>query len=268
MSSTIMPKFIITKGRSFQCGCTNCIEKHTTFESFDELQAHLKPFNIIWFDCPAPNCNCKLPTIAGVITEHIKNNHKKISQSMGLDDKTKHKTAIYCSDCKKYSSFQHYHCYECNDSKYFKSREDRNDHLKSDHTKWWLEKPCKFGSKCKGYQNGECGFNHNNNSETFVSDVTKISSMICSLDKPWEQPTKGAKNARCQKEHCPFDHFWGHVRRNIRKSLAVKKKAQIEKDNDEAEEAEDGNSFCSHCTDNSDKPSKVALCDKHYAKKK
>jgi hypothetical protein len=256
MPSTIMPKFIKIKDNfSFQCGCTNCIENNLHFKSFDELQVHLKPFNIIWFDCPVPSCDYKLPTISAVISEHIKNNHKSISKSMGLDDNTKRKSAIFCNDCTKYSTFQHYHCYECESKQYFKSKEERDAHLKLEHTKWWLEKSCKFGSKCKGYQNGECGFNHNNNSETFVSDITEISPMICTHDKPWEQITKGAKNARCQKENCPFDHFWGHVRRNIRKSLAAKKKARVEKDDDD--------SFCDECNEDGDKPSKVILCDKH-----
>jgi len=239
-----MPKFITIKDLSFQCGCTNCIEENLTFESFDELQAHLKQFKIVWFECPISGCSCKLPTITDVITEHIKNNHKTISKSMGLDDKTKHKTAIYCRDCEKYSTFQHFHCYECESKKFFKSKLERDEHLKSEHTKWWLEKPCKHGVKCEGFQNGECGFNHNNNSETFVSDETNISPMICYLDKPWE------KNSRCKKDKCPFDHFWGHVRHIIKKNIASKKK--IMKDTD----------FCTDCTDDGDRLSKVVLCAK------
>jgi hypothetical protein len=74
--------------------------------------------------------------------------------------------------------------------------------------------------------------------------------MICTLDKPWKQSTESAKISRCQKENCPFDHFWGHVRRNIRKSLAAKNKIRHDDD-------------CSDCQEIGDKPSKLIKCDKH-----
>jgi len=229
MSTVIIPKFITIKDHFFLCGCTNCIEKNSKFESFNDLQAHLKLFKIVWFDCPAPDCNYNLPTICGEITEHIKNNHKKISKSMGLNDQTMRKTAIYCSNCEKYSTFQHFHCYECESNNFFKSKLERDEHLKSEHTKWWLEKACKNGVKCEGFQNGECGFNHNNNSETYILDETNIPSMICIHDKPWEQKIKGTKAARCHKDNCPFDHFWGHIRRIIKKRNSSKKNFDDEK---------------------------------------
>lgn len=165
------------------------------------------------FKCPVPGCEKTLAMLAGSITSHIKKNHPKISKSMHLVDG---RTAIYCRDCDRYATFLHYHCYECENApdatgvKFFRSREDRDTHLKADHQKWWLEYDCRHKKECHGYHSGACGFNHHEHSDRFIADGADVPSYVCKYDRPWD-------GIRCKRTHCSYDHFWGRVRALIKK---------------------------------------------------
>jgi hypothetical protein len=175
--------------------------------------------DIVHFTCPVPECNTELAMFASIITRHIKDNHPKISKSMNLGNG---RTAIYCQDCDRYATYLHYHCYECESApdnsgsvKFFRSKEDRDVHLKMEHTKWWLEYYCRHGTECRGYRSGMCGFNHDVGGERFVSDTTTIPSHVCKYDRPWD-------GVRCKRIRCSYDHFWGRVRALIKKQNTVR----------------------------------------------
>ena len=238
-----LPSFIKKVGttNSYTCECRECLKAPLApFADFDALENHLQDAcRIYWFKCPVSHCKCSLPTLSSLITTHIKEKHPKISTSMHLERPGN--TVIYCNDCDSYSTFLHFHCYECPESPYFRTKEARENHLKDDHSKWWLEYDCKHGETCNGYCSGACGFNHYKHSEKFIDNscIERPASM-CRYDRPWN-------NVRCRHEKCPFDHFWGRVRYLI----SLKSKARPTED-------------CRECIDsNPDKPSKVISCEKH-----
>ena len=165
------------------------------------------------FTCPVPSCGTELAMRAAVITDHIRKNHPKISRGMNL---VGGRTAIYCRDCDRYTTFLHYHCYECENApdssaiKFFRSKEERVDHLKADHFKWWLEHKCRYGKACHGCKSGACGFNHTEYPERFIAKGAELPASICRYDCPWD-------GVRCNRARCSFDHFWGRVRALIKK---------------------------------------------------
>ena len=131
------------------------------------------------------------------------------------------------------------HCYECFPQPTFHSHEERVEHLKTYHPKWWLEYSCNDNKECKGFHDGTCGFNHFNigiqdfnirtemvndskitktifepSKKFYIDNTTAVPDEICPNDRPWE-------NVRCSLTVCEKDHFWGRVRflkKNSRKA--------------------------------------------------
>jgi len=239
-----LPSFIKKVGTTNQytCECRECVKfPLAPFADFESVQNHLQDTSkIYWFKCPVPHCTHSLPTLSSTITTHIKEKHPKISGIMQLEHSGR--TAIYCNDCNSYTTFLHYHCYECRESPYFRSKEERDSHLKEDHSKWWLEHDCKYGEGCHGYHSGACGFNHDRHAVKFIDNSCTVRpSSMCRYDRPWDK-------VRCLREKCSFDHFWGRVRFLIK---LHKPKTSFEDD-------------CCECIDtNPDRPSKVISCEKH-----
>lgn len=173
-----------------------------------------------FFNCPVELCGMRIHENSRQIADHIRKSHPTITKKMGLD-KNLYKRVFICKPCDSYTSIVHHHCYECEHPelpgggkpRYFKTVEERNEHLKKDHNKWWLEYECTFGLECRG-KNGGCGFNHNHFDELFLTDTTNVPSCICRYDRPWA-------GQRCLRDKCSFSHFWGRVRYLI-KSRAVK----------------------------------------------
>jgi len=128
---------------------------------------------------------------------------------MGLID-NKTKLAFICKPCESFTTSTHHHCFECehpengSKSRYFKTAEERDEHLKREHAKWWFEYECKYGVECRGKKGG-CGFNHNHFDQAFLTDTEIIPSSVCRYDRPWD-------GIRCYRDKCSFSHFWGRVR--------------------------------------------------------
>ncbi len=161
------------------------------------------------FCCPVDHCGQHVNENPRKIAEHIRKNHNSISKSMGLQTNPG-KLVFICKPCDSYTTTVHHHCFECEHPenggkpKYFKTAEERDAHLKSDHNKWWYEYECKFGLECRGKKGG-CGFNHNHFDQPFLTDTEEIPAYICRYDKPWE-------GTRCYRDKCSYSHFWGRVR--------------------------------------------------------
>jgi hypothetical protein len=161
------------------------------------------------FICPVEHCEQVIDENPRQIAEHVKKSHTTISKKLGFLTNS-HKPVYICKPCNSYTTIIHHHCFECehpeNGGKpfYFRTAEERDYHLKHDHTKWWLEYECKFGFECRGKKGG-CGFNHNHFIQPFITDITTIPSCICRYDRPWN-------GVRCYREKCSFSHFWGRVR--------------------------------------------------------
>ena len=210
---TILPPFVSEgvgpTGTVFKCVCNACGRVGTNFGSLTAFEAHLNSTqHNKFFLCPVAGCNHRIPTLAGVITHHIRNAHKGLAKRLFVDGA---KTAIHCRDCNDYTTRSHYHCYECANvgtTTFFLSKDERDDHLKTGHIKWFFEYPCKFGTRCHGRESGACGFNHHNDGKKFVIPEDELSSHICPDDQPWNE---GRAN-RCSHLTCPKDHFWGRVR--------------------------------------------------------
>ena len=157
------------------------------------------------FTCFVGKCKQEIDINPLKIAEHINACHPKLSQKFGHA-----KYVNVCFSCLTYSKQPHHHCFECehpeNGGKptFFKTKQERNEHLKSFHQKWWFEIDCKFGKECRGIKGG-CGFNHSEYPHTFISNTDPIPRSVCCYDKPWE-------GIRCYRDKCPFDHFWGRVR--------------------------------------------------------
>ena len=206
-SNIILPSFVSSnKDNIYSCNCKSCkIPK--IFNDFNSLVEHLKMFNINYFECPEKDCYNFLPAIKETIKAHTNDKHFKNNLS------------IYCKYCNNYISCLHFHCYECSNNGlniFFNTNDERVEHLKSNHVKWWLEKPCKYNDKCPGI-NGICQFNHFKYDKTFITDKQETFNTICETDKPWMEKT------RCTKLDCNKDHFWGHIRYVIRKKIQLKK---------------------------------------------
>jgi len=164
--------------------------------------------NVITFLCPVPWCYKIIEKNTIKVTKHINKNHPNISKSMNLINGH---TAIYCKDCDKYSTYLHYHCYECDT--FFNNKEKRDDHLKEKHMKWWFEKYCIYGKTCSGFKSGICGFNHHNQ-ECFIVDGGEVPFYVCKYDSPWNKH-------RCNRMKCSYDHFWGRIRALIKKQNKI-----------------------------------------------
>ena len=162
------------------------------------------------FLCPVPLCNKIIKKNIRDVTYHINEFHPIISKKMNLINGN---IALYCKDCDKYSTYLHYHCYECN--KFFNSTKTRIEHLKEKHMKWWFEKICNYGNKCSGFKSGICGFNHYNQ-DRFIADGDEVPSYVCKYDSPWN-------NIRCKRINCSYDHFWGHIRSIIKRQNKINK---------------------------------------------
>lgn len=183
----------------------------------DSVHYETKTTMAKFFRCPVEHCGKRIYESPRQIAEHIKKTHPTISKKMGLCA-TPSRNVFICKPCNSYTTRIHHHCYECEHpenggkSRYFLSVEERDEHLKRDHAKWWLEYECKFGSECRGKKGG-CGFNHNKFVQPFITDITDIPSCVCRYDCPWS-------GQRCLRDKCSFSHFWGRVRFLI-KSRAV-----------------------------------------------
>ena len=172
-----------------------------------------------FFTCPVELCGVRIHENSRQIADHIKKSHPTISRKLGLDKNPSKRTFI-CKPCDAYTTIVHHHCFECENpnlpgggqSRYFSTTEARDEHLKSDHAKWWFEYECKFGAECRGKKGG-CGFNHNRFDLPYLTDTTDIPFGLCRYDRPWS-------GQRCIRDKCSFSHMWGRVRFLI-KSRAI-----------------------------------------------
>jgi hypothetical protein len=221
--NVLLPSFVTadTTTKTLNCSCKGCGDAPSAFDDFGALESHLSDMKVTWFNCPVPNCPKMVPTLAGVITAHIRDKHPKIATTMNLSQRGR--TAIYCKECDKYATMLHYHCKECakeDKRQFFKSKEELDNHLTTVHTKWWFEKRCKYDMECQGHENGSCGFNHHplhDPEANFLPSNTDIPETVCPFDKPWD-------NKRCKNMKCNLDHFWGRVRWMITQSKARQQK--------------------------------------------
>ena len=123
---TIMPKFIKKLSKddytTYVCSCKKCKDsgKNTAFSNIDDLQKHLRSMKAHLFECPEDDCNVQLWTMSSMITTHIHNDHPDLAKKFVKDG---HETAIYCKDCKKYTSF---HSSKDRDIHFENHRNDRN----------------------------------------------------------------------------------------------------------------------------------------------
>ena len=194
------PTFVSLNRGTFICKCKVCVDteaRSTKFIKLAEIEEHLKTLHIPFFNCPITHCNHRVARHARTISNHIKECHPRIDQELHL----------FCEKCNDYTAILHLHCSECKaegrDSK-FLTKEELDYHLKQDHIKWWLEKPCKFGTNCKDFKNGICGFNHLHHEKTYITPDAPIK--ICRYEQPWLR-------IRCNRPKCSFDHLWGRVRK-------------------------------------------------------
>ena len=218
MSSMInynMPTFINIRGDTFTCKCKTCGEGGKPF-TLATLESHFEVLKMPFFKCPVPGCTHKVARQSKTITGHLLKSHPKISDVLKLIEG---KTALFCMECNSYTNTLHFHCKECERpdglscggggggtrprTTHFSTKEGLDKHLKAEHNKWWLEKPCKRGTTCPGFRNGQCGFNHLKHPEDFIRVDTK--DKVCRYERPWE-------NVRCSNLTCSFDHLWGRVR--------------------------------------------------------
>jgi len=191
--------------------------------------------NVITFLCPVPWCYKIIEKNAIKVTKHINKNHPNISKSMNLINGH---TAIYCKDCDKYTTYLHYHCYECDT--FFNNKEKRDDHLKEKHMKWWFEKYCIYGKTCSGFKSGICGFNHHKQ-ECFIVDGGEVPFYVCKYDSPWNKH-------RCNRMKCSYDHFWGRIR------ALIKRQNKINTDNESNSSILDIlNHICTLCEETDEK---------------
>lgn len=165
------------------------------------------------FLCPVHLCNQIIEKNIRNVTDHIKEFHPTISESMNIINGN---TALYCADCDKYSTYLHYHCYECDT--FFNNTETRIEHLKEKHMKWWFEKYCNYGNRCSNFKSGICGFNHYKQ-DSFIADGGEVPLYVCKYDSPWDE-------LRCKRIVCSYDHFWGHIRSIIKKQNKINKDTQ------------------------------------------
>ena len=219
MSSMInynMPTFINIRGDTFTCKCKTCGDEGKPF-TLATLESHFEVLKMPFFKCPVPGCTHKVARQSKTITGHLLKSHPKISTGLKLMEG---KSALFCMECNSYTNTLHFHCKECERTDatsvrpeggvstrpratHFPTKEGLDEHLKAEHNKWWLEKPCKRGTTCPGFRNGQCGFNHLKHPEDFIRVDTK--EKVCRYERPWE-------NVRCSNLTCSFDHLWGRVR--------------------------------------------------------
>ena len=192
------------------------------------------------FRCPVAFCGQRINETPRQIAEHVKQSHPTIAKKMGLQTNP-NKPAFLCKPCVSYTTTVHYHCFECEHpengsiSRHFKTTEERDEHLKKDHTKWWFEYECKHGINCHGKKGG-CGFNHNHFEQPYLSSTDPIPSCVCRYDRPWD-------GVRCYRDKCSFSHFWGRVR------YLIKIRSEASSSREE--------STCSNCVHVSEDPSSL-----------
>ena len=203
-----MPTFINITRDTFTCKCKTCGEGGNPF-TLATLESHFEVLKMPFFKCPVPGCTHKVARQSKTITAHLLKSHPKISTGLKLMEG---KSALFCMECNSYTNTLHFHCQECKRADapgyrpcntHFPTKEGLDEHLKKEHNKWWLEKPCKRGTTCPGFRNGQCGFNHLKHPEDFIRQDTK--KKVCRYEMPW-------KNVRCSNLTCSWDHLWGRVR--------------------------------------------------------
>jgi len=153
----------------------------------------------VTFKCPIPHCGQDVILSITSVTEHIQGYHSRVNEKMGYP-----KTIGYCKDCNSYTRFKHFHCHECSESKYFRTQDEMNAHLKDQHAKWWFEFKCKHELGCYGLS-GKCGFNHRITDKDYIDNEEVIPAGVCRDDCPWD-------GVRCMRAFCSFDHFRGRVK--------------------------------------------------------
>ncbi len=173
------------------------------------------------FRCTVNNCGSRVIKTKRFITEHLLKHHPTISSKMHLNTR-QNPVAFHCDTCDMYSTAPHAICLECENPenggkvKCFPSAKARDEHLKTQHLKWWFEYECKFGSACRGKMGG-CGFNHVHTEKNHCTSVKDIPAGFCRYDCPWD-------NVRCYRDKCSFNHFWGRVRFLIKSRAEASKK--------------------------------------------
>ncbi len=173
------------------------------------------------FRCSVNNCGSRVIKTKRFITEHLLKHHPTISSKMHLNTR-QNPVAFHCDTCDMYSTAPHAICLECENpenggkAKCFPSAKARDEHLKTQHLKWWFEYECKFGSTCRGKMGG-CGFNHLHTEKNHCTGEKDIPAGFCRYDRPWD-------NVRCYRDKCSFNHFWGRVRFLIKSRAEATKK--------------------------------------------
>lgn len=208
------PNFVSLTRGTFVCKCKVCADteaRSTKFIKLAEIEEHLKTLHIPFFNCPVPSCNHRVARHARTISNHIQECHPRIDQDLHL----------FCEKCNDYTAILHLHCTECKaegrDSK-FLTKEELEYHLKKDHVKWWLEKPCRFGTNCKDFKNGICGFNHLLHQKTYITPDAP--DKICRYEQPWLR-------IRCNRSKCSYDHLWGRVRHVLEVEAKAKARTRV-----------------------------------------
>jgi hypothetical protein len=192
------------------------------------------------FKCPVPKCNVLIHQNPHTIATHIRTAHPKISSCMKLDIRP-NASAYICYTCDSYTSRPHIHCHECENEKseqkkvLFNSKQELDAHLNAFHKKWWFEKECKFGAKCRG-RNGGCGFNHVSFTQTYLEQGRPVPSFVCKYDRPWD-------SVRCKRDKCSFIHFKGRVNYLANTKDRVKH-AECENEHEHTQEHETSESVC------------------------
>jgi hypothetical protein len=153
----------------------------------------------VTFQCPIPQCGQDVILSITHVTKHVHSCHSLVNEKMGRP-----KIIGYCKDCNSYTRFKHFHCFECDESKYFRHRRELIAHLKDQHAKWWLEFNCKYELGCYGLS-GKCGFNHRITDKEYIDNDEPIPAGVCRDDRPWD-------DIRCVRQFCSFDHFRGRMK--------------------------------------------------------
>ena len=248
-SINILPSFVTYSKGKFACSCNDCNKDTTMLSSFSDLQNHLK--SIKWFQCPEDDCKHTIPTISVIIKNHINECHTGLAEFLEF----KSSNAFYCKICNIYTTFKHFHCNDCKkethitvdgetftnriyEKSIFKNKDELDSHLKNDHSKWWLEKSCRDGTKCSRFKSGKCAFNHLEHPESYISNTSDIPQGICRYDKPWVKSDLGPNVSRCKNTTCRYDHFWGHVRFVIKKNNSLKLKMKSKSDSESDSESD------------------------------
>ena len=158
------------------------------------------------FKCPVPHCKSILVKDPSGIAKHICAKHPTVASRLRLGPGKK--KAYYCDCCDNYSNQPHAVCHECDFKMCFPTKEERDEHLREHHMKWWTEYKCRDLQECKALETCRgCGFNHDSSVPKFFTQerMESLPSAMCPNDRPdLEQ--------RCEDPSCNRNHFWGRVR--------------------------------------------------------